>query len=92
MQTEIQKSQLRSRPEMTEIFFDGGSVVVPDEQKNRYKEVLADFEWDGSRIIVREGKTHSILAAKYKKGMDIETARNLTKNEVLKIFAIDGRL
>lgn len=92
MQTESQKSQLRSISGTTEVFFDGGSVVVPIEKENRYKEVLADFEWNGSRVIVREGKTHSILADKCKRGMDIESCRNLTINYILKNRALDGIL
>lgn len=92
MQTESQKSQLRSQPGMTEVFFDGGSVIVPVEQENRYKEVLADFEWEGSRVIVRDGKTRSLLASKCKRGMDIESCRHLTINYILKNRALDGIL
>lgn len=92
MQTEIQKMQLRQQPGMKEVFFHGGSVVIPIEKENRYKEVLADFEWNGSRVIVREGKTHSILADKCKRGMDIESCRNLTINYILKNRALDGIL
>lgn len=77
---------------MTEVFFDGGSVIVPVEEEGRYKEVLADFEWDESRVVIRDGRTRSILAEKCKRGMDIETARNLTINEMLKLYAMRGKL
>ena len=42
MQTEIQKMQLRQQPGMKEVFFHGGSVVVPEEEESIYINALAD--------------------------------------------------
>ena len=47
MQTEIQKMQLRQQPGMKEVFFHGGSVVIPEEKETIYTNALADKWIDG---------------------------------------------
>lgn len=56
MQTESQKSQLRSQQGMTEVFFDGGSVIVPVEQESAYLNALAEKWIDGYRVYIKNGE------------------------------------
>lgn len=90
MQTEILKSQLRSRPEMTEIFFEGGSVVVPDEEESIYRNALADKWIDGHRVCIKGGQVYTDLDPT-RHTMSPQTMIELLKEENNKRYVMAGK-
>ena len=90
MQTEIQKSQLRSQPGMTEVFFDGGSVVVPVEEESIYRNALADKWIDGHRVCIKGGQVHTDLDPT-RHTMSPQTMIELLKEENNKRYAMAGK-
>lgn len=90
MQTESQKIQLRQQQGMKEVFFDGGSVVIPVEKELLYHEVLKDKWIDGYRIYIENG------AVKTQKRTDtdvmsLDTMEALLIEQNHKIYAMAGR-
>ena len=91
MQTEIQKMQLRQQPGMKEVFFHGGSVVVPEEEESIYVNVLADKYFNGYRVYIEDGQV-KWSAPQDSTGTDLETLRMMLKDQNRKIFALRGEL
>ena len=91
MQTEIQKMQLRQQPGMKEVFFHGGSVVVPKEEESIYINVLADKYFNGYRVYVEGGQV-KWSAPQDSTGTDLKTLRMMLKDQNRKIFALRGEL
>ena len=90
MQTEIQKMQLRQQPGMKEIFFHGGSVVIPEEKETIYANALADKWIDGYRIYIENGtvKTQKRTDTDL---MNLDTMEALLIEQNHKIYAMAGR-
>lgn len=90
MQTEIQKMQLRQQPGMKEVFFHGGSVVIPEKKETIYTNALADKWIDGYRIYIENGtvKTQKRTDTDL---MSLDTMEALLIEQNHKIYAMAGR-
>jgi len=90
MQTEYQKSQLRQQPGMIEVFFDGGSVVVSENEESIYINALADKWIDGYRVYIENGivKTQKKTDTEV---MSLDTMEALLIEQNHKIYAMAGR-
>lgn len=75
------------------IHVNGCTVTVPAEDEQTYREALAEKWIDGCRVYVKNQKTVVELSEKIKKkGMSLETMRDLLIEEFTKFFALEGRL
>ena len=90
MQTEIQKMQLRQQPGMKEVFFHGGSVVVPEEEEAIYVNALADKWIDGHRVYIKSGKVQTDLDPN-RHTMSPQTMIKLLQEENNKRYALAGK-
>lgn len=90
MQTESQKIQLRQQQGMKEVFFDGGSVVVPEEEESIYINALSDKWIDGHRVYIKNGKVQTDLDPN-RHTMSPQTMIKLLQEENNKRYAMAGK-
>ena len=90
MQAEIQKSQLRQQQGMKEVFFHGGSVVVPEEEESIYINALSDKWIDGHRVYIKNGKVQTDLDSN-RHTMSPQTMIKLLQEENNKRYAMAGK-
>ena len=90
MQTEIQKMQLRQQPGMKEIFFHGGSVIIPEEEESIYINALKEKWIDEHRVYIKDGKVQTDLDPN-RHTMSPQTMIELLKEENNKRYALAGK-
>lgn len=85
---------LIQQPCMIEVFFDGGSVVVPEHEESIYINALSDTWIDGCRVYVENGEVKEQLSEFIiaRDSMSLETSFSIIEESLRKQAALYGEL